>query len=211
MPKMYFHKTNFLFRLLYPAFVWKKPTDQKVIYLTFDDGPIPGVTDFVLETLAQYQAKATFFCVGDNAARHPEVYHRVVAHGHAVGNHTFNHLNGWKTPTEQYLSNVEQCRQVIGLQGESLLFRPPYGRIRPEQADQVRKSYCIVMWDVLTGDFDRQLASEKCLQQSLKYTQKGSIVIFHDSLKAEKNLRHVLPRYLAHFSGEGYRFDGLMC
>jgi peptidoglycan/xylan/chitin deacetylase (PgdA/CDA1 family) len=206
---LYFHKTNFLFRLLYPTFVWKKITDQQIIYLTFDDGPIPGTTDFVLETLAQYQAKATFFCVGDNVARHPEVYRRVVKHGHAVGNHTFNHLNGWKTPTEQYLSNVEQCRQATGLQGENLLFRPPYGRITSEQAGQVRKRYRIVMWDVLTGDFDRNLAAEKCFQKSVKYTQKGSIVIFHDSLKAEKNLRHVLPRYLANFTSAGYKFEVL--
>ena len=206
---MYFHKTGLLFRLFYPTFMWEKPTNRKIIHLTFDDGPIPGVTDFVLETLAQYQAKATFFCVGDNAARNPEVYRRVVEHGHEVGNHTFNHLNGWKTPTDKYLSNVEQCRQVMGLQDENLLFRPPYGRISREQAAQVSKGYRIVMWDVLTGDFDRQLAPEKCLQRSLKYTQKGSIVIFHDSLKAERNLRHVLPRYLAHFTGEGYKFEGL--
>lgn len=205
---MYFHKTNFLFRLFYPHFLWIKPPDKKVIYLTFDDGPIPGVTQFVLDALDQYGAKATFFCVGDNVAKHPTVYQQILFAGHAVGNHTFNHLNGWKTDAHSYLSNVEQCSKAMNLP-QRALFRPPYGRVTKEQQQSILREYQVVMWDVLTGDFDRNLLPEKCLKKSIKYTEDGSIVIFHDSLKAEQNLRYVLPRYLEHFAKQGYRFEAL--
>jgi peptidoglycan/xylan/chitin deacetylase (PgdA/CDA1 family) len=194
-------------RCLYPAFTWYKPTDQKVIYLTFDDGPIPDVTEWVIETLKSFHAKGTFFCVGDNIRKHPQVFAQIKAEGHATGNHTFNHLNGWKTQTGQYLENIATCQQFLN--EKPSLFRPPYGRVSRKQAAALQPDYQIIMWDVLSGDFDRKLSPELCLRNTIKHTENGSIVVFHDSLKAETNLRYVLPHYLAHFSSLGYRFEKL--
>jgi peptidoglycan/xylan/chitin deacetylase (PgdA/CDA1 family) len=208
---MYFHKTPSLVKVLFPEFWWSRKTDDKVIYLTFDDGPIPGVTEWVLETLLQYNAKATFFCVGENIQKHPEIYRQLLAQGHTTGNHTFNHLNGWKTTPSQYLENIHSCDESLALEpGQSrILFRPPYGRLTSRQSKLVRQQYQVVMWDVLTGDFDPHLSPTRCLKKAIQCTQKGSIVIFHDSLKAEKNLTYVLPRYLENFSNLDYRFDSL--
>ena len=208
---MYFHKTPYLVKVLFPEFWWSRKTDDQVIYLTFDDGPIPAVTEWVLEILQRYGAKATFFCVGDNVKKHPEVYRQVLAQGHVTGNHTFNHLNGWKTNPSQYLENIRSCNESLALEsGQSpLLFRPPYGRLTSQQSRLVRQQYQVVMWDVLTGDFDQRLSPAHCLIKAIRYTRKGSIVIFHDSLKAEKNLKYVLPRYLEHFSCLHYRFESL--
>jgi peptidoglycan-N-acetylglucosamine deacetylase len=204
---MYWHKNNFLLHLLYPSSIWHKSRLEKSIYLTFDDGPIPEVTEWVLHTLQQYGAQATFFCVGDNIRKHPQVYEQVKLAGHSIGNHTFNHLNGWKTPREIYLENVQQFRLVAGQ--EAPLFRPPYGKITRQQASVISKTSQIVMWDVLSGDFDQKLSPATCLDKSVKYTQNGTIIIFHDSLKARKNLEYVLPRYLQHFYGLGYIFQKL--
>lgn len=192
---------------MYPSFVWSKPTAEKIIYLTFDDGPIPGVTEWVLDQLTQYQAKATFFCVGDNIRKHPAVYEQTLRQGHSVGNHTFNHLNGWQTETDAYLENFRQFEQTVPRQVH--LFRPPYGRITRRQARIIRQTHQIVMWDVLSGDFDPKLDANVCLQQSIRHSGKGSIIVFHDSLKAQKNLLYVLPRYLTHFAAQGYRFNRL--
>jgi peptidoglycan/xylan/chitin deacetylase (PgdA/CDA1 family) len=210
---MYLHKTPSLARLFFPQFWWKRRTDENVIYLTFDDGPIPGVTEWVLETLQQYNAKATFFCVGQNIKRHPAVYQQVLAQGHAVGNHTCNHLNGWKTNAEQYLENIRACDEILALDFQPSpsrpLFRPPYGRLTSQQSTLVRERYQIVMWDVLSGDFDPSLSPALCLRKTIEHTQRGSIVTFHDSLKAKENLEYVLPQYLDHFAALRYRFDSL--
>ncbi|MDO1445235.1 polysaccharide deacetylase family protein [Rhodocytophaga aerolata] len=204
---MYWHKNNFLLHWLYPSFTWHKSRTEKKIYLTFDDGPIPEVTEWVLATLKPYQAQATFFCVGDNIRKYPQIYEQIKQAKHSLGNHTFNHLNGWKTPVEVYLDNVEKFRKVGG--EEVLLFRPPYGKITRQQAAGIRKTHQIVMWDVLSGDFDQKLSPAACLDKSIKYTENGTIIIFHDSLKARKNLEYVLPSYLKHFDALGYTFEKL--
>ena len=179
------------------------PAHERVIYLTFDDGPIPEVTPWVLETLKHFDAKATFFCVGDNVVKHPEVFKKVLAAGHQVGNHTFNHLNGWKNPTDAYLENVERCSQVL----PGNLFRPPYGVLKLAQKNALLPRYKIVMWDVLSGDFDHSITAERCLKNVIENTLSGSIVVFHDSMKAADRLQYVLPRTLDHFSAKGYSFD----
>lgn len=211
---MFLHKSNLLMRAVYPDFQWKVKTNEKVIYLTFDDGPIPDITDAVLECLAAYNAKSTFFCIGDNIQKHPDVFGRVIAQGHTIGNHTFNHLRGWATEEEVYLANFQQCEEVIRNKveltaGEKPLFRPPHGRIKKGQAKVILQTHEIVMWDVLTGDFSADLSPEKVLQKTLKYTESGSIVVFHDSLKAEKKMLYALPRMLQHFSELEYVFSPL--
>lgn len=188
-----------------PAYTWRVPTNEPVLYLTFDDGPIPEVTPWVLDTLAAYQAKATFFCVGDNVRKHPDVFQRIQHENHAIGNHTFNHLNGWKTETNTYLQNIAQCAEIV----PTGLFRPPYGRLKNSQKNALKGSFQLIMWDVLCGDFDKNISPEQCLQNVLKNAQKGSIVVLHDSLKAEKNMRFVLPAVLEHFSQKGFRFEKL--
>ena len=202
---MYLSKTPQLVKNLLSNFTWQIPTTEKVIFLTFDDGPIPEATPWVLEVLRGYNAKATFFCVGDNVRKHPEVFQQVLAEGHAVGNHTFNHLKGWKTNTSDYLENVERCAEMV----ESPLFRPPYGALKPSQARLLKSNYRIVMWDVLSGDFDPKISPERCLQNVLDNIQPGSIVLFHDSLKAEPRMRFALPRVLEKMHGEGWRFEKL--
>jgi peptidoglycan/xylan/chitin deacetylase (PgdA/CDA1 family) len=204
---MYWHKNNFLLHWIYPSFTWYKSRSEKKIYLTFDDGPIPEVTEWVVYTLKQYHAQATFFCVGDNIRKHPHIYEQLKQANHSLGNHTFNHLNGWKTSVEVYLDNVEKFRNVGG--EEVKLFRPPYGKITRQQAANIRKTHQIIMWDVLSGDFDQKLFPEECLDKSIKYTENGTIIIFHDSLKARKNLEYVLPSYLKHFDALGYTFGKL--
>nr|WP_305953229.1 polysaccharide deacetylase family protein [Emticicia oligotrophica] len=197
-------------RALYPNFVWRKPSTDKTIFLTFDDGPIPEVTEFVLETLEKYQAKATFFCIGDNINKHPEVFKRVIKEGHSVGNHTFNHLRGWATEDEQYLENTEKCKAEIEKFGiKTQLFRPPYGRIKRSQARSILSTNEIIMWDVLSGDFSQDLTPETVLNKTIKYTESGSIVLFHDSIKANKRMAYALPKFLEHFSAQGFKFSKL--
>ncbi|MBL7851947.1 MAG: polysaccharide deacetylase family protein [Cyclobacteriaceae bacterium] len=213
MPAGYFFRNPFFLPWLYPGLTWRLPAEEKILYLTFDDGPVPGPTEFALDELARAGAKATFFCIGDNVRKHPAVYERVLREGHAVGNHTFNHLSGWKTPTEDYINNVRLCDEVlqgheIGARSKVALFRPPYGRITRRQIAAL-SSYRIIMWDVLTNDYAQSLSPSACLRGSLAASRPGSIVVFHDSLKAEKNLRYVLPRYLDHFAGQGYTFRSL--
>lgn len=205
------YKTGWLLQdVLFPSLTWRIRTQEKVLYLTFDDGPIPDVTDRVIEILARYQAKGTFFCVGDNVRKHPDVLRRVIQAGHTAANHTFNHLNGWSVSNDQYLENVRLCEeQLNGLHIQNRLFRPPYGRISRTQIKALQPDYQIVMWDVLTGDYLQSLDGDKCLRRSISYTRPGTIVVFHDSLKASKNLYHVLPRYIEHFAEAGYRFEAL--
>jgi peptidoglycan/xylan/chitin deacetylase (PgdA/CDA1 family) len=203
---MYLVKTPWLLKKLYPQLHWNRSRTEPVIYLTFDDGPIPIVTPFVLSCLKQYNAKATFFCIGDNVQKHPEIYQQVLTGGHAVGNHTFNHLKGWKTEDKVYIDNFLKADELF----KTSLFRPPYGRIRRSQIKQLKAlkpDLQIIMWDVLSGDFDMALKPADCLKGVLKHTGNGAIVVFHDSLKAYTRLEYVLPRALAYWSKAGYRFE----
>ncbi|MFC3196895.1 polysaccharide deacetylase family protein [Parapedobacter deserti] len=203
---MYTVRSPLVLRWLYPTLTWHRNREEKQIYLTFDDGPIPDVTPFVINTLESYNIKATFFCVGENIKKHPDLFDRLIKNGHRIGNHTHNHLNGWKTPDEKYLENVARCQQLA----HTDLFRPPYGRGSRSQYAKLRKAgYTIVMWDVLSGDFDTGLHPEKCLANVLNYTQNGSIVVFHDNIKAVPRLTYALPRAIEHWLAEGYAFGTL--
>lgn len=210
---MYFNNATGILSFLLPSLEWKIKTNEKEIFLTFDDGPVPEVTEFVLHQLEQFQAKATFFCVGDNIRKHPEIFRKILEGGHACGNHTFNHKNGWKTEDAEYFANIDRCKEVMLAEGlqpkDRMLFRPPYGKIKRSQIVALKEDYRIIMWNVLTGDYNPDLEKEKCLQKALKYTNAGSIVIFHDSYKAEKNMAYALPKFLSHFSEQGYRFKTL--
>ena len=210
---MYLVKTPFWLRWIYPSLIWRKKQSEKVLYLTFDDGPIPVVTPFVLETLKKFQAKATFFCIGDNVQKHPEIYRQLITEGHSVGNHTYNHLKGWATDDKRYLENVNKCGELV----HSNLFRPPYGRGKKTQYKRLSKGlppvnhpYTIVMWDVLSGDFDQNISGEKCLSNVLSNSTNGSIVVFHDSLKAFDRLQYALPRALEFWHEKGYAFKQLI-
>ena len=206
---MYLVKTPRLLKMLYPQLTWDMPTGNRCIYLTFDDGPIPIVTPFVLNILQQYNAKATFFCIGDNVSKHPDEFELVKNTGHAIGNHTFNHLKGWDTDNKTYLQNF----LVADEQLHTNLFRPPYGRIKRSQIKLLKQSkpeLDIIMWDVLSGDFDINLQPEKCLQNVIKHTTDGAIVVFHDSIKAFGRLQYVLPKAMEYWSKEGYSFNSII-
>jgi peptidoglycan/xylan/chitin deacetylase (PgdA/CDA1 family) len=200
---MYLVKTPWWLRMIYSGYTWRMPTNEKNIYLTFDDGPHEKATPFVLDTLDQYKAKASFFCIGKNVRKHPTIYQRILNEGHSVGNHTENHLNGWHTPNNEYLNNIQQAEEVI----QSNLFRPPYGRIKRTQAKGLNKQ--IIMWDVLSGDFDANLTPEGCLAYCIKHTEAGSIVVFHDSAKAFSKMQYALPKMLEYFSRQGFQFKAL--
>lgn len=185
---------------------------EKILYLTFDDGPVPGATEFVLHTLDRFGAKATFFCIGDNVKKHPDLFKKIIDEGHAIGNHTFNHLNGWKNRTTPYLENAMQCHDEMAKHLPSgritKLFRPPYGRITRHQIN-VLDNYQIIMWDVLSMDYNKKLAPHTCLFNTVSATRPGSIIVFHDSLKAEKNMAFTLPRFIEHFKERGYSFNSI--
>ncbi len=203
---MYLSKSPGILRsLTRKNLTWELPARAGEIFLTFDDGPIPEITPQVLDILKQYQAKATFFCVGDNVLKHPDVYQQVLEAGHTTGNHTFHHLNGWKTPLIEYLADIEKCSQLV----KSSLFRPPYGRIKPSYIQSIKPDYQIIMWSVLSGDFDVDSSPEKVLDNALQHTTDGSIVVFHDSLKAADRLFYALPGFLKHFSDKGYKFSAI--
>lgn len=202
---MYLIHTPYFIQTLFPSFTWKVPTNEKKIFLTFDDGPIPEMTPDILDLLNQFDAKATFFCVGDNVRKYPELFERMKQEGHSLGNHTFNHVNGWATESIPYFHNVRHCARLV----DSDLFRPPYGRLRPSQSQFLTRHYKIVMWDVLSGDFDQSITPEQCLANVMQHTREGSIVVFHDNIKARENLSYALPRMLEHFSGQGYQFEAL--
>ena len=197
-------KPSQIAEMAFPKFTWRVPGDPKV-YLTFDDGPIPDITEWVLETLASFNVPATFFCVGENVEKYPEIYKRILDAGHSVGNHTYNHLNGWKTDNTKYLDNIAKAATII----DSKLFRPPYGKIRPSITNKVLLSYKIVMWDVLSRDYDNDISEEKCLTTVTKKVNKGSIIVFHDSIKAETNLRYALPKTIEFLLANGYELGKL--
>lgn len=190
--------------------MWDVPTTEPIVYPSFDDGPHPTITPWVLDQLMAHNAKATFFCIGKNIEQYPNVYKRIIEEGHAVGNHTQNHLNGWKTSTPKYLDNIAEATKWI----DSPLFRPPYGRIRSKQADKIKEAMKrsdakIVMWDVLSADFDQEITSEQCVKNVLDNTTAGSIIVFHDSEKAFANLSHALRIVLKELTNRGYRFEKL--
>jgi peptidoglycan/xylan/chitin deacetylase (PgdA/CDA1 family) len=205
---MYLVKTPWLLKKLYYKLIWNVDHNTRRLYLTFDDGPIPIVTPFVLNILKQYNAKATFFCIGDNVRKYPDIFEQVKNAGHAIGNHTYNHLNGWKTDDKTYVDNFLQADKLL----DTNLFRPPYGRIKRSQIKLLKETkpdLKIIMWRVLSGDFDIKLKPEKCLDNVLRHTDNGDIVLFHDSLKAFPRLEYALPKALEQWSREGYSFDPL--
>ena len=205
---LYLVKTPWWLQKLYPECTWQMPVKEKIIYLSFDDGPHPSATPFVLDELKKYEAKGTFFCIGKNVESNAILYKRILDEGHAVGNHTFHHLNGWQTPKDAYLQDIAAAAKLI----ESDLFRPPYGKVTKTQLKNLREvPYLLspVMWTVLSGDFDTSLSKEKCLKNVLQKTTKGSIIVFHDSEKAFKKLQFVLPQVLLYFTEKGYQFKSI--
>ncbi len=202
---MFIERPPYFYRMLFPEAIWRIPQKKKTVYLTFDDGPVPQVTPWILEVLARYGVGATFFCVGDNVARNPRLFEMLRANGHQVGNHTMSHVQGMKMTTEQYLRNVAKANDLIG----SKLFRPPHGHLLPQQSTALQKDYNIIMWDVVTRDYSRNLTGEQVFANVRRYVRNGSIIVFHDSIKAEKNLRHALPLSLEWLLDNGYLFDTL--
>lgn len=202
----YLIKTPRIVRNIYRKSVWRIGLNKKILYLTFDDGPHPRITESVLDLLKKYQAKASFFCIGENVVKYPETYKRIISEGHAVGNHTFNHLNGWRTEDGHYVNNTQKAAKVI----ESRLFRPPYGKIKMSQRRRLmygEMKMKIIMWSVLSGDFDRRVTPERCARYVVRSSRPGSIIVFHDSEKAADRMLYALPKVLEHFSALGYRFD----
>lgn len=202
----YLVRTPWWLKKIYSGLIWRMPVKEKVLYLSFDDGPHPEVTPFVLDELKKYNARATFFCIGKNVKEYPQIYRRVLMDGHRVGNHTQNHLNGWKVADKKYIENIRDAAQLI----DSDLFRPPYGRISLFQSKLLRAApfhYKIVMWEVLSGDFDRDIDAKTCARNVIRSARAGSIIVFHDSEKAYDRVSGALPVVLQHFSEKGYRFE----
>jgi peptidoglycan/xylan/chitin deacetylase (PgdA/CDA1 family) len=217
-------KVPLVVKRMFPNYIWDVPTTKKIIYLTFDDGPTQEITDWTLGVLKQYNAKATFFCIGNNILKHPDIFKRIIENGHAIGNHTHNHVKGWKTKTKEYLENVETCEATFKSQipnskiqksfsdsyRDINLFRPPYGQIKPKQGKALMAlGYKIIMWDVLSFDWDQSVSKKGCLKNVIDNTKQGSIIVFHDSKKASKNMEYALPKVLEYYSKLGYVFESL--
>lgn len=216
-------KTPLVVKKMFPNYVWDMATDEQIIYLTFDDGPTPDISEWTLNTLEAFNAKATFFCIGNNIEKHPEIFQQILKKGHSIGNHTHNHMKGWKTSTEDYVANVLKAEQVLSSEFRvqssvihnqqsiiSNLFRPPYGQLKNKQGKALRKlGYNIIMWDVIAFDWEAAISSEKCLNNVLTKTENGSIVVFHDSVKASKHLQYALPKVLHYFSEKGFVFRAI--
>jgi peptidoglycan/xylan/chitin deacetylase (PgdA/CDA1 family) len=204
-------KTNRIIKWIFPNYVWNIPNDEQKVFLTFDDGPTPEITEWVLEQLKKYNAKATFFCIGNNIEKYPEIFQKTIAEGHAIGNHTFDHLNGWKTSTEEYIENVKLYETQNPKLVTRNLFRPPYGKIKHSQSKILRKlGYKIIMWDVLSRDYDQSISATQCLENVLSNIETGSIIVFHDSVKAEHNLKYVLPKTLEFLKEKGFICDKIV-
>ena len=206
-------KTNYVIKRIFPNYVWDIPNRENKIYLTFDDGPTPEITEWTLEQLKKHDAKATFFCIGSNIEKHPDIFQKIIDDNHAVGNHTFNHLKGWETDTNEYLENTRRCSLLMREKGKGIsdkgaafeLFRPPYGKIKTSQSRTLRRlGYKIIMWDVVSRDFDQTITPEKCLDNVLQHIESGSIIVFHDSVKAAQNLKYVLPKTLTFLKEKGF-------
>ncbi len=202
---MHFVRPFFILNYIYPQAIWRKEKNKNNIYLTFDDGPIPEITPWILDCLKERKIKATFFCVGDNVVKHPEIFSRILSEGHVVGNHTFNHLKGWESDDDLYLNNVSKCDEVTN----SNFFRPPYGRIKKSQLKELSKEYKIIMWDVLTGDYDARISPEQCYKNCINYCRNGSIIVFHDNIKAIENLKYALPKSIDYLIEKGFKFKTL--
>jgi peptidoglycan/xylan/chitin deacetylase (PgdA/CDA1 family) len=232
-------KTPLVVKKMFPNYVWDIPTKDKILYLTFDDGPTPVITNWVLNTLKSFDAKATFFCIGKNIETHPDIFKNILNEGHAIGNHTHNHIKGWKTSAEDYLTNVLKAEEVMSaefkiqslkvrkttdsetdIQQSTIenqqstinnLFRPPYGQITLKQGKELMKlGYKIIMWDVISFDWDKAISEETCLNNVIRKSTNGSIIVFHDSIKASKNMQYALPKTLEYFSGKGYVFKTII-
>lgn len=200
---MFIEQPPQLIRCLYPSAIWRMDKDKKAVYLTFDDGPIPRVTPWVLDVLDRYEIKATFFMVGDNIRKHPDEFRMVVERGHRIGNHTFNHIRGLSYDINSYLENTDKaCRMMMNTN----LFRPPHGYMSPKQYAELKKRYKIIMWDLVTRDYNRKFTGEQILQKVKKYARNGSIITFHDSLKSEENIRYALPKAIEWLMEQGYEF-----
>ena len=209
-------KTPLAVKKMFPNYVWDIATNDKIIYLTFDDGPTPEITNWVLNTLKNYNAKATFFCIGNNIEKYPKIFQHILEEGHTIGNHTQNHIKGWKTKAHDYLDNIAKAERVINSQIQKSeiksqnLFRPPYGQITPKKGKQLLAlGYRIIMWDVLSFDWDKNVSEETCFNNVVSKAKKGSIIVFHDSIKASRNMQFALPKVLEFFSKKGYVFNSL--
>lgn len=202
---MRFVKTPEIAKKVFKKFEWNVNYKEKDIYLSFDDGPTPEITPWVLKTLELYNAKATFFCVGRSVEKYSSIYNDILEQGHEVGNHTYSHLNGWKTKTEEYVNDVRLAQKLIG----SNLFRPPYGKLKPSQQKELSKEFRIVLWDVMSWDYHSKVSKEKCWDNVNSKTKRGNVVLFHDSLKAKENLFYTLPLLLEQFGQKGYCFKAI--
>lgn len=201
---MYFAKTPKAFTYIYPNCTWNiEPTTQKTVYLTFDDGPCKGVTDIALKLLAQHNAKATFFCVGEQASKNLDLLRQIQEEGHKIGNHTHNHLKGWDTEDQSYLENIEKANQVL----KTKLFRPPYGKATRKQLKEIQKDYQIIMWDILSGDFDHKLSTKKMVTNVLNNLSDGSIIVMHDSQKHGEKMLAALPEILEGIVKQGFQLE----
>lgn len=210
--KWYWVKTGWFIKKLFPGYIWDIPNTGNTVYLTFDDGPTPEITEWVLHTLNKYNIKATFFCIGNNIDKHPEIFRKLLDDGHAIGNHTYSHPNGWDTQNTIYADDVSAGENSISTPypefTNNKLFRPPYGKLKRIQAKQIRKKgYKIIMWDVLSADFDMSISKEKCLKNVIESVRSGSIIIFHDSKKAAKNMQYALPIVIEELDKRGFQFD----
>jgi peptidoglycan/xylan/chitin deacetylase (PgdA/CDA1 family) len=205
---LYLTYSPFWLKWFYPTLTWHKSRKEKFVYFTFDDGPIPVVTPFVLNTLKKFNCKATFFCIGDNVDKHPLILADIISEGHTIGNHTYNHLKGWNSSNENYIENVLKGSKLTSTR----IFRPPYGRIKKSQIKEIKRqspSTEVIMWDVLSGDFDKRISKEQCVRNVLKHCKNGSIIVFHDSLKAFERLEYALPKVLENLSKKGFEFRTL--
>ncbi len=190
-------------RSAFSSFTWELPNEQNKIYLTFDDGPTPHQSLWIIKTLKQFNAKATFFCVGNNVEKYPQIYNQFTEDNHSVGNHTFNHLNGFKTNYTDYINNFIKADKII----DSKLFRPPYGRIKKSQAKEILNSKRIIMWNVLSLDYNNKISPQQCFENIKRHTKSGSIIVFHDNQKAEKNMKYALQKTLEYYSDKNYIFE----
>lgn len=223
-------KTPEIVKSLFPNFVWTIPTDSKDLFLTFDDGPTPEISEWVLDLLNTYKAKATFFCIGNNIKAYPHIFQSILQNGHSIGNHTFSHLKGWKIRTKDYVVDTTRTDELIIKELEAFqlqngedtyaassqinqghkLFRPPYGKFKTKQSKTLQNlGYKIVLWDVLSFDWDKTITKEQCLDNVISKAKPGSIVVFHDSIKAQRNLKYALPKVLEYFSNKGYNFKAI--
>jgi peptidoglycan/xylan/chitin deacetylase (PgdA/CDA1 family) len=207
----YMTKTPKIIKRIFFNQIWNLPITDKTVYLTFDDGPTPEITEKVLEILDKHQIKATFFCIGDNVRKHPGIVQKIISKQHSVGNHTYSHLKGWKTPTKNYISNTQACEIKLNSLFKiynSKLFRPPYGKITPWQSYKLRKlGYKIIMWDVLSKDYDATLSPEACYENVVNNVTSGSIIVFHDSIKAQNNVLNSLDKTISTLKSKGFNFE----